>query len=110
MPIIRRIFQAFLAEFDRIFAQIRRIEGLAFAGTSAVRLLVLSHNPTVRIDSSAFSGLSDVQFLYLPAGIKQLHADAFNGLTNVGHLKLAHLDLQTLNNYVFRGLRNVDVR
>ena len=28
----------------------------------------------------------------------------------VGHLKLAHLDLQSLNSFVFRGLRHVQVR
>ena len=27
----------------------------------------------------------------------------------VGHLKLAHLDLQSLNSFVFRGLRHVQV-
>lgn len=36
--------------------------------------------------------------------------DAFNGLSMVGHLKLAHLDLQSLNSFVFRGLRHVQVR
>ena len=35
--------------------------------------------------------------------------DAFNGLSMVGHLKLAHLDLQSLNSFVFRGLRHVQV-
>lgn len=35
--------------------------------------------------------------------------DAFNGLSMIGHLKLAHLDLQSLNSFVFRGLRHVQV-
>ena len=78
-----------------------------------------------------FSGLSDVQMIYLPAGVRHLEqgkhtskddefiffsikhlmmiADAFNGLSMVGHLKLAHLDLQSLNRNVFRGLRHVQV-
>ncbi|KAK4025872.1 hypothetical protein OUZ56_014913 [Daphnia magna] len=89
--------------------QIRRIESYAFAGTSSIRLLVLTNNPTVRIDSSAFAGLSDVQMIYLPAGVRHLEQDAFNGLSMIGHLKLAHLDLQSLNSFVFRGLRHVQL-
>lgn len=38
-----------------------------------------------------------------------LYLDAFNGLSIVGHLKLAHLDLQSLNSFAFRGLRHVQV-
>jgi Leucine-rich repeat (LRR) protein len=82
---------------------------LAFAGTSALRMLVLSNNPTVKIHKSAFSGLSDVQMIYLPAGIQELENDTFNGLSNVGHLKLQHLNLRELPTFVFRGLRNVQV-
>lgn len=41
--------------------------------------------------------------------IDWLVTDAFNGLSMVGHLKLAHLDLQSLNSFVFRGLRHVQV-
>lgn len=92
---------------DRI--QIRRIEAYAFAGTSSVRFLVLSNNPTMQIDSAAFSGLRDVQMIYLPTGIRRIEADAFNGLQNVGHLRLPHLDLDELSSFVFRGLRNAQL-
>lgn len=54
-------------------------------------------------------GLSDVQMIFLPAGIRYLEADAFNGLSMIGHLKLAHLDVQGLDSFVFRGLNHVQV-
>ena len=47
--------------------------------------------------------------IYLPAGVRHLGPDAFNGLSMIGHLKLAHLDLEALNSFVFRGLRHVQV-
>ncbi|KAI9563289.1 hypothetical protein GHT06_010747 [Daphnia sinensis] len=56
-----------------------------------------------------YVGLSDVQMIYLPAGVRHLEQDAFNGLSMIGHLKLAHLDLQSLNSFVFRGLRHVQL-
>ena len=54
-------------------------------------------------------GLSDVQMIFLPAGIRYVEADAFNGLSMIGHLKLAHLDVQALDSFVFRGLKHVQV-
>ena len=43
------------------------------------------------VNSSAFSGLKHVKFLFLPAGVRNLESDAFNGLEFVDKLKLAYL-------------------
>jgi hypothetical protein len=59
------------------------------------------------VNSSAFSGLKHVEFLFLPAGVQTLASDAFNGLESVGLLKLAYLDLNELSPYTFRGLKAV---
>ena len=59
------------------------------------------------VNSSAFSGLKNVEFLFLPAGVKTLASDSFNGLESVGLLKLAYLDLDELSPFTFRGLKAV---
>ena len=59
------------------------------------------------MNSSAFSGLKNVEFLFLPAGVKTLASDSFNGLESVGLLKLAYLDLDELAPFTFRGLKAV---
>ena len=35
------------------------------------------------MNSTAFSGLKKVEFLFLPAGVQTLQSDAFNGLEQV---------------------------
>ena len=50
-----------------------------------------------------------MEFLFLPAGVKSLQPDSFNGLENVGLLKLAYLDLDKLTSYTFRGLKAVRI-
>ncbi|KAG8230751.1 hypothetical protein J437_LFUL009811 [Ladona fulva] len=91
--------------------KIARIEGYAFAGTSNVRLLLLSHNPLLRIERAAFAGLSHVERLVLPAGIRSIDPDAFNGLRSVGLLRMAFMDLSPpgLRSHTFRGLARVAV-
>ena len=39
--------------------------------------------------------------------MQKLQSDAFNGLENVGVLKLAYLDLTEMAPYTFRGLKRV---
>ncbi|XP_071453170.1 leucine-rich repeat-containing protein 4B [Hetaerina americana] len=91
--------------------RIARIEGYAFAGTSNVRLLLLLHNPLLRVERAAFAGLSHVERLVLPAGIRAIDPDAFNGLRSVGLLRLAFMDLSPpgLRPHTFRGLARVAV-
>ncbi|XP_046395473.1 leucine-rich repeat-containing protein 15 [Ischnura elegans] len=91
--------------------RIARIEGYAFAGTSNVRLLLLLHNPLQRVERAAFAGLSHVERLLLPAGIRAIDPDAFNGLRSVGLLRLAFMDLSPpgLRPHTFRGLARVAV-
>lgn len=55
----------------------------------------------------AFSGLTNIERLNFPSGVRVLEEDAFNGLEMVGYLKLAFMDLPTLKNGTFRGLLNV---
>ena len=72
-------------------------------------MLLLNNNPISVVNSTAFSGLKYVKFLFLPAGVKYLQSDAFNGLEHVGKLKLAYLDLADgLAPYTFRGMQNLD--
>ena len=80
----------------------------AFAGSENIEMLLLNNNPISVVNSTAFSGLKLVKFLFLPAGVKNLQGDAFNGLEHVGKLKLAYLDLtHGLAPYTFRGLQNL---
>ena len=79
----------------------------AFAGTSNVKLILLSNNPMIRIESSAFSGLTHVEHLILPSGIRAIEPDAFSGMDAVGLLKLSFMDLTELAPFTFRGLTNV---
>ncbi|KAJ8978633.1 hypothetical protein NQ317_009092 [Molorchus minor] len=61
------------------------------------------------IESHAFSGLSNVERLSFPSGIRHLEPNAFNGLDTIGYIKLAFMDLPRLQAGVFRGLTNVGV-
>lgn len=61
------------------------------------------------MSANAFSGLTNVEHLILPSGIRQLQPDAFNGLDSVGLLKLSFMDLTSLKPYTFRGLSHVHV-
>lgn len=87
--------------------QISLIEGYAFAGTELIQMLLLNNNPIKTVASSAFSGLKHVKFLFLPAGVRNLEADAFNGLEMVDKVKLAYLDLSELLPYTFRGIKKL---
>ncbi|XP_076653285.1 uncharacterized protein LOC143359286 [Halictus rubicundus] len=88
--------------------KIRYIEGYAFAGTSNIELILLSNNPLLRIHSHAFSGLTNVDHLIFPSGIRIIEKDAFDGLQHVGVLKLAYMDLTSLQSYTFRALSYVN--
>lgn len=61
------------------------------------------------MSANAFSGLTNVEHLILPSGIRHLQPDAFNGLDSVGLLKLSFMDLSSLKPYTFRGLSHVHV-
>lgn len=61
----------------------------------------------VKLEASAFSGLTNVGHLILPSGIREIEQDAFYGMDTVGLLKLAYMDLKELQPYTFRGLTNV---
>lgn len=63
----------------------------------------------IKIETNAFSGLTHVEHLLLPSGIRCIDQDAFYGMDTVGYLKLAFMDLQELSPYTFRGLTNVQV-
>lgn len=84
-----------------------RIEQNAFAGTSNVKLILLTNNPMMTIETSAFSGLTHVEHLLLPSGIRTIESDAFQGMDTVGLLKLSFMDLTELSPFTFRGLHNV---
>ncbi|XP_018336419.1 leucine-rich repeat and immunoglobulin-like domain-containing nogo receptor-interacting protein 1 [Agrilus planipennis] len=83
--------------------KIRLVECYCFAGTSNLKQIVLSNNPIMRIQANAFSGLTNVERLLLPSGIRIVEPDAFNGLEQVGFLKLAYMDLRTVASGTFRG-------
>ena len=87
--------------------RIAYIESFSFAGTSYVKLILLSNNPLVTVQSKAFSGLTDVGHLIFPSGVRVIEPDAFNGMLNVGQIKLAFMDLNSLQPYTFRGLSQV---
>ena len=59
------------------------------------------------VESSAFSGLTHVKFIFLPAGVRHLKPDAFSGLEMVDKLKLAYLDLNELAPFTFRGIKKL---
>lgn len=61
----------------------------------------------LKLETKAFSGLTNVEHLLLPSGIRCIDPDAFDGMDGVGLLKLAYMDLQELSPYTFRGLSNV---
>lgn len=61
------------------------------------------------MSANAFSGLTNVEHLILPSGIRHLQPDSFNGLDSVGLLKLSFMDLTALKPYTFRGLSHVHV-
>ena len=44
----------------------------AFAGSEDIEMLLLNNNPISLVNSTAFSGLKYVKFLFLPAGVKNL--------------------------------------
>ncbi|CAD6231453.1 GSCOCG00001416001-RA-CDS [Cotesia congregata] len=89
--------------------RIKYIEEFSFAGTSNIKLILLTNNPIVTIHSKAFSGLNNVERLIFPSGIRTIEPDAFNGLSNVGLLKLTFMDLTSLLPYTFRGLSHVQL-
>lgn len=62
-----------------------------------------------QVSGNAFSGLTNVEHLILPSGIRRLQPDAFNGLDSVGLLKLSFMDLTSLQPHTFRGLGHVHV-
>lgn len=62
-----------------------------------------------RLEMNAFSGLSNVEKITFPSGLRTVEQDAFNGLDTVGYLKLAFMDLPSLKEGTFRGLTNVGV-
>ncbi|GLH04915.1 Uncharacterized protein GBIM_10542 [Gryllus bimaculatus] len=62
-----------------------------------------------QVETSAFSGLTNVEHLIFPSGIRSVEPDAFSGLDTVGLLKLAFMDLTSLKPHTFRGLSHVHV-
>lgn len=70
---------------------------------------VLSHNPITKLSANAFSGLTNVDRLVLPSGIRTIEPDAFSGFEQVGILKLAFMDLPGLYPGIFRGLLYVRI-
>lgn len=64
---------------------------------------------TSQVSPNAFSGLTNVEHLIMPSGIRHLEPDAFNGLDSVGLLKLSFMDLTSLKPHTFRGLTHVHV-
>lgn len=70
---------------------------------------MLTNNPMIKIETSAFTGLTNVEHLVLPSGIRKIQPDAFFGLDTVGIIKLAYMDLKSLGPFIFRGLTNVHV-
>lgn len=84
------------------------MEGYAFAGIVNLKLLVLRHNPLVKIETNAFAGMTEIDRIELPSGIRILEPDCFNGLDTLGHLQLAYMDLRNLRGGIFRGLSNVN--
>ncbi|XP_034240284.1 chondroadherin [Thrips palmi] len=89
--------------------RIHRVEGQAFAGTTNVNWLLLDRNPLKVVASKAFSGLTNVKHLIFPSGVSRLEEDAFQGLDHVGLLRLAYMDLVSVDPFTFRGLRHVHV-
>ncbi|XP_043269455.1 nyctalopin-like [Venturia canescens] len=89
------------------YNRISYIESSSFAGTSYVKLILLSNNPLITIHSKAFSGLTNVEHLIFPSGLQVIEPDAFNGLQNVGQIKLTFMDLSSLQPFTFRGLSNI---
>ena len=116
--------------------QLNVIEGSAFAATERIQLLILNNNPIKvfkiylisilktyllhymmiineyifelqTVESEAFKGLTQVRFIFLPAGVRDLKPDAFSGLEMVDKLKLAYLDLNELVAYTFRGIKKL---
>lgn len=63
----------------------------------------------IQVSSNAFSGLTNVEHLIMPSGIRDLEPDSFNGLDSVGLLKLSFMDLTSLKPNTFRGLSHVHV-
>ena len=59
------------------------------------------------VESHAFTGLKLVKFIFLPAGVRHLRADAFSGLEMVDKVKLAYLDLSELAPFTFRGMKKL---
>ena len=87
--------------------QLSVIEGSAFAATEMIQMLILNNNPIKTVESQAFTGLKLVKFIFLPAGVRHLRADAFSGLEMVDKLKLAYLDLSELAPFTFRGIKRL---
>ena len=56
-----------------------------------MKLLTTTTTTLQTVNSSAFSGLKHVKFLFLPAGVRNLESDAFNGLEVIDKLKLEYL-------------------
>ena len=63
--------------------------------------------PFQTVESHAFTGLKLVKFIFLPAGVRHLRADAFSGLEMVDKVKLAYLDLSELAPFTFRGMKKL---
>lgn len=85
------------------------MESYAFAGTTNLKIVVLTNNPIVKLESNAFSGLISVERLVFPSGIRVIEPDAFSGLDTVEHLKLSFMDLPGVDASTFRGLTNIGV-
>lgn len=68
---------------------------------------MLNNNPIQKIMTNAFSGLTNVEHLAFPSGIRSIEPDAFAGLDMVGLIKLAFMDLASLRPYTFRGMTHI---
>ncbi|GAB6029294.1 hypothetical protein CHUAL_005059 [Chamberlinius hualienensis] len=94
----------------RVYLSYNRISSIhanAFYGSKNIREISLIGNPLKRIESHAFSGLQHIRFFYFPKGLTTIESDAFNGLANVGMLRLENVTTATIQSYAFRGLTNV---
>ncbi|XP_045131412.1 uncharacterized protein LOC123516245 [Portunus trituberculatus] len=74
-------------------------------------MILLQDNPVYRVRARAFSGLRMAQFLYLPSWVKVSRllrvSPEHLGLRNVTQISIQESDLGQLRDLAFEGLRNV---
>ncbi|KAH3867137.1 hypothetical protein DPMN_030263 [Dreissena polymorpha] len=79
-----------------------------FKALSALISLDLSNNMIVQIETSHFTGLSSLKYLYLHHNSIEIKGNAFRGMSSLIDVDLSHNNIDHLDNITLQGLTGVE--